>query len=234
MSLTDGGERVDVGDRPTTHTELDHLCRYQWAASRVRGRRVLDVACGTGYGSELMARHADVVGIDNEPSAVEAARARVPSGSFLALSVPPIPQPEHSFDAVVTFETIEHIEDDGGFIREIARLLRSDGCLLLSTPNKAVTSPDGPPSNPWHVREYFLQDLLTLLWSEGFTSVDIYCQGIPRRGRLAAIALRAVATFPVLCKPGRWWDVLAHGTGEVEPWDGASTPLIWVLACRLA
>jgi SAM-dependent methyltransferase len=232
LRLTHGGERVDVRGRPRTHTEQDHLGRYLWSLPQLNGR-VLDVACGTGYGSELIATRSSVVGIDNEPGALEVASARVPTGVFRLASVPPIPESDRSFDAVVAFETIEHIGDDEGFVREIRRVLNPSGLLLLSTPNKAVTSPDGPPSNPWHAREYLLQDLVALLRAGGFVSVEVFCQGVPRQGFSATLALRFVARFPILCQPGRWWDRLAHGTGRVDRWDKTSVPTLWVLACHL-
>jgi SAM-dependent methyltransferase len=229
--LAGGGERIDVHGRPHTHTEQDHLRRYQWALPQITGR-VLDVACGTGYGSELMSARAEVVGIDNEPLAVEAARSRVRGGSFKVANVPPIPEPDHSFDAVVAFETIEHIDDDLEFVREIRRLLKPSGLLLLSTPNKAVTSPNGPPANRWHVREYLLPDLISTIHRADFLAIDVFCQGASGGGLTHTVAHKLVARFPALCRPDRWWDRLAHGNGEVEPWSGGSVPMFWVLSCR--
>src|SRR5688572_11194138 len=104
VELTESGERVDVHGRPRTHNEQAHLRRYQWAMPQISGR-VLDIACGTGYGSELIATRASVVGIDNERRAIDRARARVPNGLFKLADVPPIPEADSSFDAIVAFET---------------------------------------------------------------------------------------------------------------------------------
>jgi hypothetical protein len=112
------------------------------------------------------------------------------------------------------------------------RLLKPGGQLLLSTPNKAVTSPEGPPSNPWHAREYLLPDLLALIRDAAFESIDVFCQGAERTGLSHKLALKVVTTFPQLCQPERWWDRLAHGNGHVRKWDGESVPTIWVLSCR--
>src|SRR5271169_1692250 len=103
--LTAGGERVDIVGRPRTHTELDHRGLYLWASGRVHGD-VLDVACGTGHGSELLARHATVTGLDSSQQAIGRAAART-TGDFRLATVPPIPFPNDTFNAVVTFETIE-------------------------------------------------------------------------------------------------------------------------------
>ncbi len=229
------GERVDVRNgRPANHTEQDHHARYVWAAHFVRGD-VLDVACGTGHGSEVLtAGFAKVVGIDNNPDAIKRAQSRLPTSQFLLAAVPPIPYPDSSFDAVVCFETVEHIEDDKGLLSELRRVLNWDGTLVLSTPNKDVTSPDGPPTNPWHVREYRLEDLRELVSNAGFTNVEVLAQGATcARGRLGRWVLRIVARFPVLCRPGRWWDRLAHGDGKVMPWrDPRWKPTYWVLRAR--
>ncbi len=231
--LTGTGERIDIVGRPRTHTDLDHRGLYLWASERVSGR-ILDVACGTGHGSELLGGRAqiEIAGLDNNSQAVARAAARVPDGDFRVAVVPPIPFPDASFDVVVTFETVEHLKDDAQFMKEIRRVLRPGGRMLLSTPNKEITSPTGPPTNPWHIREYRLADLLTIVEGAGFQDVEVFCQSGQLDGVVHRIALKLVARFPILCRPGRWWDRLAHGAGEVERWDGRSRPTIWVLACR--
>src|SRR5262245_61134613 len=90
-------ERIDVGVTPRDHNEEEHRARYVWAADRVQGR-VLDIACGTGHGSAVLSRCAEVVGMDKEPSAVAGAAARVASGRFEVASVPPIPAETGAFD----------------------------------------------------------------------------------------------------------------------------------------
>lgn len=151
-------ERLDVGKRiPKTEEECGHYARYAWASALVPGE-ALDVACGTGYRARLLAHHARVSGVDRDEAAVSKARLRA-TGSFSVAEVPPIPFPNDAFDFVACFETIEHIPDDTEFIREIRRVLRPGGTLLISTPNKAVSAPGGVPLNKWHVREYTLATL---------------------------------------------------------------------------
>jgi ubiquinone/menaquinone biosynthesis C-methylase UbiE len=225
-------ERIDVPERVQTHTQEEHRARYVWAAARVDGQ-VLDVACGTGHGSSLLATNCTVTGIDQDGAAVESAQHRVPEAEFLAASVPPIPFGDASFDAVTSFETLEHIDDDVGFVRELRRILRPGGHLLISTPNRAVTSPnDAVPPNPFHVREYLLSDFVDLARSAGFEKVDIYYQRQLARRVPEHIAYAVLARVPRLCVPGRWWDRLAHGTGAVEPWsEDITAPVFWVLDC---
>lgn len=226
--VTDTGERLDLATEGDTHVKLKHLERYRWALPQVSGR-VLDVACGTGGGSAMLARRAAVIGLDADAGAIELARSREPEVDFRLGAVPPLPFESAAFDTVVSFETIEHLEADREFVAEIRRVLKPGGALLLSTPNKEVSSPDGPPSNPWHVREYRLDDLRRLL--ADFEEVEVWMQD-PRPGTAAErAARRLIARYPSLCRPGRWWDRLGHGDGTVERWDGRS-PSNWVLRAR--
>jgi SAM-dependent methyltransferase len=173
-------ERVDVARRiPRTKEECEHLARYLWAADLVQGD-VLDIACGTGYGSRLLAQVASVSGVDRAEEAVARARTRV-EGAFLVANVPPIPFADDYFDFVVSFETVEHIPEDGGFVREIRRVLRPGGCLLISTPNSDVSTVDGTPLNEWHIREYTLGSLKDLIEDAGLEVSDVYAQSFPPR-----------------------------------------------------
>jgi SAM-dependent methyltransferase len=226
-------ERIDVLGRVRTHTEDEHRARYVWAAERVTGQ-VLDVACGTGHGTQLLAARCDATGLDRDQDAVAIAQAKTPRAAFHVASMPPIPCDDGSFDAVVSFETIEHLEPDVEFLAEVRRVLKPGGRLLLSSPNRAASSPnDAAPLNPYHVREYLLPDLLSLVRDRGFAKIDVYYQRKERRRLPEYAASAVVSRVPRLCQPGRWWDRLAHGSGEVEAWDPDVThPLFWVLDCR--
>lgn len=229
-TLTKAGERIDPWCGTRTHEDEDHVARYLFARRFTRGT-VLDIACASGYGTAILVDYADrIVGMDVEERALAEARERIPAATFQAVSAPPIPVSSSTFDTIVTFETIEHIEDDAGYARELARILKPDGKVLLSTPNKEVTSPDGPPPNTWHVREYRLDDLRRVLEEAGLRVDAVYSQGgRPRSNARDRLALKVVARFPVLCRPGRFWDRWAHGTAEVEPFDGSWTPKAWLL-----
>jgi SAM-dependent methyltransferase len=225
-SPPDTGERADVSGKPVTVVQIEHVNRYAWAEPRASGR-ILDVACGTGYGSAMLARRGQVSGLDKESAAVALAHHRAPEIDFRACVLPPIPFPDRTFDVVVTFETLEHIEDDEAYIAEIHRVLKPGGQLLLSTPNAAVSSPGGSPSNPWHVREYTLDGLLALL--KDFDGVEVFMQVPVRTDLFARTVLRFVSRFAWLRHPQRFWDRITYGSRAVEPWDGRMQPWYWII-----
>lgn len=149
----------------------EHWHRYALASQISRHCAVLDVACGEGYGSAMVAAHADrVVGVDISPDAVRHAQNRYGHHAnleFVPASCDSLPFPDASFDLAISFETIEHIETQKAFIAELARVLRPDGVLLLSSPNKRLYSDAHDYHNEFHVRELYRNELEDLL-SEAF------------------------------------------------------------------
>jgi len=137
----------------------EHWHRYAFARRFVAGRRTLDVACGEGYGSALLASAAaTVVGVDVAPEVVAHAAQRYRDRSnlrFEAGSASRLPLADASVDAVVSFETIEHLprEDQPRMIAEIARVLVDDGLLILSAPNPVEYSQKRGYRNPFHIHE---------------------------------------------------------------------------------
>lgn len=145
----------------------EHWHRYHFAAHFVAGAEVLDIACGAGYGSALLARHAArVTGADLSPQAVNHARAQyagVPNLEFRQADCADLPFAGATFDAVVSFETIEHIAAQEAFLDEVCRVLRPGGRLILSCPNKVEYSDRRDYVNEFHVRELYRDQLATLL-----------------------------------------------------------------------
>jgi SAM-dependent methyltransferase len=144
----------------------EHFHRYAFARELVAGRRVLDAACGEGYGSALLAgAAAAVTGVDLSVESVEHARSRyrAPNLDFQAADCLDLPFPADSFDCIVSFETLEHLEDHEGLLREFRRVLRPGGFLLLSSPDKAVYSDKLQNRNEFHVRELYRDEFETLL-----------------------------------------------------------------------
>lgn len=168
------GERVVPGVTPE-RILADHLARYRFAARRVSRQRTLDVACGTGYGSEML-RAAGAVWVVAVDLSIEAvmyaqARGRAERLHFLAADAVTLPLGAGAVDAVVSFETLEHVPDQPAFLREVARVLRPGGRFLCSTPNRPVTTNSDDPaavSTPFHSREFTEAEFVHLLGAHGF------------------------------------------------------------------
>jgi SAM-dependent methyltransferase len=135
-----------------------HLAVYEWIGARVAGARVIDMACGEGYGAEVLSRSAaSVLGVDANPEAFEHAqlRYRRQNLSFERGMVEMHGEPG-VYDAVVFLQTIEHVQDPAGVLGHFRRLLRPGGVAYVSTPNLLTLAPPGAAKsdNPWHIREY--------------------------------------------------------------------------------
>ena len=158
---------------------VEHWHRYHFAARWAKGLRVLDVACGEGYGSALLARHAaHVTGVDLSPDAIAHAKkeyAGLTNIEFIAASCAQMPLPDASFDVVVSFETVEHITVQQEFLAEIARVLKPGGVLVMSCPNKLEYSDKRNFQNEFHVKELYREEL-TALVSSRFPEVAWYGQ----------------------------------------------------------
>jgi SAM-dependent methyltransferase len=189
-----------------------HLVVYEWIAERVRGRRVVDMACGEGYGSALLASTAaSVVGVDANPEAHEHARLRYvqPNLRFERDLVETFDEP---VDSVVFLQTIEHLQDPGAVLDHFRALVAgagADGCVYVSTPNVLTLAPKGASrsDNPWHVHEYRLHEFERLC-SEHFSRVAVLGLFHSRKLRLHELAIRAGwdAVHPRLGVTGRFYD----------------------------
>lgn len=147
----------------------EHWHRYAFARRFAAGRRVLDVACGEGYGSALLARVAgNVIGVDAAADTVSHARATYAAHAnlrFEAASAAALPLPDATVDVVVSFETVEHLprELQPRMLEEIARVLADDGVLVLSAPNPVEYSQARGYRNPYHEHEPARAELEALL-----------------------------------------------------------------------
>lgn len=194
-----------------------HLAVYEWIAARVGGARVLDMACGEGYGSDLLAsRAASVVGVDANPEAHEHARARYVRDNlrFERGMVENYGDPG-SFDAVVFLQTIEHVIDPQAVLEHMRSLLAPDGALYVSTPNVLTLAPPGAEKsgNPWHLREYRAADFRALAESV-FASVQLLGLFHARKLRAHELALKL------------GWDALHPPLRLTKPFYDRFTPAI--------
>jgi SAM-dependent methyltransferase len=156
------GERVIPGEVDVDLLN-EHLARYTFAARLARGKRVLDAGCGAGYGAaELAHASQSVVGIDCAMEAVGFAREhyRLPNLQFEQASCTALPHRDSSFDLVVGFEVIEHLENWRDFLREVRRVLAANGQFIVSTPNKAyyTESRGAQGANPFHLHEFEFEE----------------------------------------------------------------------------
>ena len=144
----------------------EHVARYRFAKDFVRGKRVLDIACGEGYGAAALAKAgaASVVGIDLSAEVCDHARRKYGLDAR-AGDAQAIPLPDRSIDVVVSFETIEHVDDPAAFLGECARVLVPEGMLIVSTPNRPVYSGEGE-QNPFHRLEFDEEEFVELLRSQ--------------------------------------------------------------------
>lgn len=145
---------------------LEHTHRYLLACELARGKTVLDIACGEGYGSRMLADVAkSVSGVDISGETIERAAKKYPHPTlaFIQGSVTAIPLPDASIDLVTSFETIEHLAEQESMLREIRRVLRPDGVLIISSPDKRQYSDLTGYNNEYHVKELYRDEFVDLL-----------------------------------------------------------------------
>ena len=172
-----------------------HLAVYAWVAPQVAGKRVIDMACGEGYGADLLAGAgaASVVGVEANPDAFEHARLRYRRANlrFERSMVEVYAEP---CDAIVFLQTIEHVQDPDAVLEHFKAMLAPGGVVFVSTPNVLTLAPPGEArsGNPWHVREYRPEEFAALCCAH-FRSVELHGVFHARRLALHALALERLA-----------------------------------------
>ncbi len=202
-----------------------HLVVYEWIAARVGGRRVVDMACGEGYGSAVLAEAAaSVVGVDANPEAHEHARLRYrrPNLRFERDLVETFAEP---CDAVVFLQTIEHVQDPGAILEHFKSMLAAGdgsrdpgaggGVAYVSTPNLLTLAPPGAEKseNPWHVKEYRAEEFRALCEAH-FSGVELLGLFHARKLRAHELAIRC------------GWDSVHKRLGLTKPFYDRFTPAI--------
>jgi SAM-dependent methyltransferase len=217
-----------------------HLVVYRWIAERCEGLRVVDMACGEGYGSAVLSERAlGVVGVDANPEAHEHARLKYarPDLSFARALVEEFSDGA-PWDAIVFLQTVEHLERPAEVLERFASLLTPRGVAYISTPNRFTLAPPGAErsGNPWHVREYGPGEFEGLL-APHFGSVELLGVFHARRLRLHELALRLGwdRLHPALGVTGRFypWFVSALSERDFELRPGRLVRALDFLAvCR--
>lgn len=197
------GERM-VPEFTDGLTFYEHVERYRFALPHVRGRRVLDIACGEGYGTAAIrsAGAASVIGVDVAADACAHAAEKYGITTRVG-SAEQMPVADGEVDLIISFETIEHLHDVAAFIRECHRVLSPGGQVIISTPNRSVYC-EIAPGNPFHHHEMTKTEFHGQL-SKFFTNIQLFGQRIPLpkvlqlRGvrRLPAAYYRVVAPYMI-------------------------------------
>jgi SAM-dependent methyltransferase len=199
-----------------------HLVVYEWIAERVGGKRVVDMACGEGYGSDVLAANAaSVVGVDANPEAHDHARLRYtqPNLRFQRDLVESFSEP---CDAVVFLQTIEHVQDPGAILDHFRSMLAPGGVAYVSTPNLLTLAPPGAEKsdNPWHVKEYRAEEFRAL------------CEAhFPRVELLGLFHARKLRAHELAIKLG--WDSVHKALRLTKPFYDRFTPAIAASDFRL-
>jgi 2-polyprenyl-3-methyl-5-hydroxy-6-metoxy-1,4-benzoquinol methylase len=206
MGIT--GERADIPLEKNVRSRQEHLQRYKYALKRVQGR-ILDVGCGTGYGSKILhGGNNNVHGIDVSQSAVNYAKSNYPGPDYVCCSAERLPFEDGYFDAVTAFEVIEHVSNPYDTLSEIHRVLKNGGSLFISTPNPrhlvnvakhfllGSPYPDKVGPNIYHKKEFYYSEFINFLTSKGFKVKSQYGQTIPGLPTLYGTPLDLGRLFP--------------------------------------
>ncbi|MBW4553632.1 MAG: methyltransferase domain-containing protein [Aphanocapsa sp. GSE-SYN-MK-11-07L] len=172
------GERYIPSEKGIIRYE--HLHRYLAALEFVKDKTVMDIACGEGYGSSILSEYAQsVLGVDINRECIDHAKKRYENSKleFLVASCEKIPINAQSIDVVISFETIEHHDKHEAMIEELKRVLKPDGLIIISSPNRLVYSDQPNNHNPFHVKELYFDEFRNLL-NKNFENLYFFGQKI--------------------------------------------------------
>lgn len=237
-------ERLMLGEcRPLIENE--HLARYRFAAQFVKGKQVADIACGTGYGTQILANSGarSVHGVDLSEEAVAFCMEHnnVPNATYSVANAQKLTTiSDKAFDIVVSFETIEHLPGVEAYLDEMARILRPGGTFLVSTPERRISSVlycfFGRPANKYHVREFTERELLNLL-SRCFQIIACYGQAFVPWWLVfwpVQVFIKFICRILGTTKARDFKDNLYSNRGNVEVTLKKSVfriPKYWVISC---
>ncbi|SDJ29253.1 2-polyprenyl-3-methyl-5-hydroxy-6-metoxy-1,4-benzoquinol methylase [Frankineae bacterium MT45] len=219
------GERTLPGIPHENYWFRRHQVAYEFILDRLRDAVVVEVGCGEGYGSALLATAArQVLGVDYDELAISHCANRYSEVDFVRGNLAALPVRDGAADAVVSLQVIEHVWDHPQFVRQCRRALRPGGRLIVSTPNRLTFSPDNdgttPPTNPFHTHEFTAVELTRLLNGCGFGRVTVL--GLHAGPKLRKLDARYDGSFvaaQLALPPGDWSgqlaaDVAGIGTGD--------------------
>ena len=161
--------------------EAEHVQRYTFATNYAKGKSVLDIACGAGYGSYLLRAGGAtrVIGVDISAEAIQFANDHYRSDEITFVVHDAEQFKNGSYDMITSFETLEHLDKRQQFLENTRSMLNEHGILIMSTPNKLITSPMKSPSeirNTFHTYEYLEEEFVSALQKAGFTRIQKFGQ----------------------------------------------------------
>jgi 2-polyprenyl-3-methyl-5-hydroxy-6-metoxy-1,4-benzoquinol methylase len=202
---------------------------------------MLDMACGSGFGLQMLAQaSASLVGADLDPLALDEAQCMAPQAALVRCDAARLPFAAEAFDAVTSFETLEHVPDPRGLVQELRRVLRPQARLMLSTPNREFGPEWLHTGNPFHLQEFTAVELRALI-GQVFANVSLYGQRpaptyryvpyllVERRIEPSALAWKVINRLPFRLKNSLAWAMTGRPfyPGEndycftLEAWQGA-------------
>lgn len=169
---------IFLGERPSlSDIEGQHLAKYKFALPFCRGKKILEIGCGSGYGSNFLAENGvdEITAFDIDPAAIDFARrnSQIENIKFLQGDAE-ILKIKEQYDVILSFEVIEHLNQPLKLIELARKNIKQKGVFIIATPNKKYSIQDGDkPSNPYHLYEYYPEELKKILLKY-FDSVELY------------------------------------------------------------
>jgi len=187
--MSNGIERIVPDTKEWDAYYANHIYRYEFAAKKINNpKRVLDAACGVGYGSKFLCEklNAPVLGVDIDENSLSIARDRFKEVNvqFQKEDCEKLENVDGVFTHVISFETFEHLKYPEKFLEGAYILLELGGQLILSTPNASVTSPNRVVNWKFHEKEYLASEIIDMMQSAGFKHIQLYGQAYSELGLL--------------------------------------------------
>ena len=223
-------ERLVPGTKEWEAFYGNHICRYHFAANQIKHLKVgkiLDIACGVGYGTHFLAPYSteQVIGADISDYAIQEAKKQFPDPKILYVKDDcenPVNIINYApFDVIVSFETLEHLKNPTLFLQSCYKLLKTDGFFIVSSPNASVTSPAGNVTWKFHEKEYNAEEMVSLVSKAGFSDLKIFGQQYNQYGRLKNLIRSDLNKFNSnpFVRIGKWLQqkLKNHSFGAILP-----------------